>query len=412
MVGKNDQDTNNEYFLTPYYGQNLHSLPISLFKDKRPLSLSLLATLCSVGCIQADLHDRNICLYQSETSFDYRWTIRVLSHLFEFTWTSHGMVVVIDWEHATFPKSTSFSSTSSSSSSTSLSIWEAKIGNLREYGVNIDGFFTGEQGMLTLLHHLLTYFDASLLHVKYCRLTEYEKVQTTVTSLLEVFPTLQAKDLSFDEKTMNRWNRIMSTSGKNFKSQKFLTKNDIGTFQNLFEQFSDHMSKDFYDIPSDTGLVVLTKKGKLVATKPIEVGEVITHVPITRCETFSNWRVWVASIQGTMVKKASPFCGFGGFVQQGEEKVSNCTIQPEGRTVCLVATKRIAAEEEIVCCEKMIFPVGEKKDGIIEDLTQITSIIKAMQSSSHFTRSEAAPAETAETEKACAADNEQSDSEF
>ena len=378
----------NEFsFFTPDYGNTLQQfLDLSDFVDMRILSLTLLSTLCSVSCANNDSHEKNVCVYHPEIVFRYKWTVRMACHLIEICWDSKGALATIDWEkNELFPRTSSFISSGNSSSISPL-IWKAKIGNFEKYGLTLQGEFAGTLGMATILNHVLTHFDASLFKVKYREMPEYGS-NTSVSSLLELSPLEDEKACCFEAKTKAVWNQAMSSRGKVFKKQKYICKEDIQYIRNLYNSFTKSLrDKPFYDIPSDLGNVVLMKNGKLEAIKPLLVGEVITYVPITKCETFSNPRVWVGSISGNILKKPWPFCGFGGFVQWGSEESSNCMMKTIGSFIALFATKSIRVKDTIIC-KKTWFERYETGD--LEDFARIKAIVKRLYQVSAQTRSDA-----------------------
>jgi len=365
-------------FFTPDYGITLNRyVKNSTFVDKSLLGLSILATLCSISCVNTDLHDRNICIFRPEILFRYVWTIRIACHLFEISWVANGMIATIDWEYTkVFPRLSCFTS---SGSSYSPLLWELDIRSFPQYGLTFSGQFIGERGMAVVLNHVLTSFDNSLYEIKYRGLVEYG-TDTNVTSLLEVFPTENPKGYSFDDATKLRWNRVMSTRGKNFKTQKYLTEEDISCIRGLYVNFSNYVQKPYHDIPSDTGLVVLTKDGHLTATNDIPTGTIITCVPLTKCETFSNPRVWIGPIQGTVIKKAWPFCGFGGFARWDDESKSNCRMKTVGSYIALVATKPISKGDTVVCFKNWVerpCSVDVKKYSQIKAIVNLSTFVSS-----------------------------------
>ena len=388
---KNKKDDPQISIFTPDYGLTLCNFMknSSSIYDKNIVCLSLLSTLCSIPSINRDLHDHNICVYRPEIVFINKWTIRVANFLFEFSWKSNGMLATIDWEnHELFPRLNSF--VSSCSSFFSPVLWETKIGNFEEYGLKLQGHFSGLYGMEVILNYVLFNFDTSLFKLKFRDLPEYRKV-TNVSSLLEAFPADNPETYCVDDVVKARWNQCVSSQGRNFKSKKFLTPDDIKSIRGMYSKFTDHIERPFYDIPSDLGKVLLMKDGKLVAAKSIKPDEIITYVPLTKCETFSNPRVWVGSVQGTVIKKAWPFCGFGGFTQWGSKAKSNCMMQTTGSFVALFATKSISFEEQIVCEKKW---EERSKDDINQDVNWIKSFVKNLSETLPKTRSDIPPEES------------------
>jgi len=145
----------------------------------------------------------------------------------------------------------------------------------------------------------------------------------------------------------------MTNTGKILKSQRSLTLDNVKLFESMRDDFVHGRNLSYYEIPSDTGLVALNKDRKLIATKNIGKGEVITYVPITKHETFSNQRIWVGSVQGSIIKKLSPFCGFGGFAEFDPTNF-NCSMTMAGEKrnfVSLVASKDILPNEIITCSQ-------------------------------------------------------------
>ena len=368
----------------PDYGATLNSFlkNCSTVFDKELLGLSLLSTICSISCVNKDLHDRNICVFRPDLIFVYKWTIRISCHMFEICWNSKGMLATIDWEYRTlFPRISSFVSSGSSSSFSPI-LWETQIGNFASYGLTLTGQFTGQYGMAVILFHVLSSFNNSLFKLRYRKLAEYGS-SIGVSSLLEVFPTAESKPCSFDSVQKARWNQFMSSRGKIFKTQKFLTQHDINSIRDLYQSFTCFIKMPFYEIPSDTGKVVLMKDGKLVAADFIEKDQLITYVPLTKCETFSNPRVWIGSVQGTILKKAWPFCGFGGFAQWGSKAEANCMMKSISSFIALFATKPIPTNNPIIC-ENNILQRRTATD--IEDSTSIKSIVEQICKSSPQTR--------------------------
>ena len=382
--------TSEVSFFIPDYGQTLNSYfkNCPFYFDKQLLGLSLLSTICSISCINTDLHGDNVCIYRPDLMFMYKWTIRISCYLFELSWKSYGMLATIDWEYRDlFPRSSSFASSGSCSSFSPI-LWEAQIGNFESYGLNLRGRFVGAHGMAVVLNHVISCFDTSLFKLKYRELPEYSKITKTVSSLLEVFPVNNPKACSFDDAVKARWNQFMSSRGRYFKTQKYITQQDISSIYDLHHKFCSCIEKPFYEFPSDLGKVILMKDGTLVAADFIGVDEIITYVPLTKCETFSNPRIWVGSLQGSVLKKAWPFCGFGGFAQWANKANSNCMMKNIGSFVALFATKSISKKEKIVCLKSFVERSGT--DGIEDDPVRIKSFVTRLFGTTPKTRADAA----------------------
>ena len=178
----------------------------------------------------------------------------------------------------------------------------------------------------------------------------------------------------------------MSTRGSRLRHAKCLGRGDLPYIRKLPSEFSKLQLREFYNIPSDFGRVLLRKDGKLIAMVSIEPGNFITHVPITKCETFGNPRIWSGSIKGQVVKKTSPFCGFGGFVQWGTAKESNCKLQEVSHSInhsiILVALRKIHPMEVLVCEKNELGQVR------CTERTDIPVILKSLTKDSTKTRSQ------------------------
>ena len=74
----------------------------------------------------------------------------------------------------------------------------------------------------------------------------------------------------------------MSDLGKKLKTKSRLTTEDYSRLQLLIPKFTQGRYQQYYNIPSDTGLVLLMKENFLVASRDISVGQIITFVPITK----------------------------------------------------------------------------------------------------------------------------------
>ena len=369
-------------FFIPDYGMTLdyYFKNSSRFVDTDVLGLSLLSTLSSISCVNTDLHSQNICVFRPDLVFQYIWTVRASSHMIEFSWTSNGALATIDWEYNTlFPRLSG-----SRSQSAFLSVpWETQIGNLELFGLSLSGRFSGLHGMAVILNHVFSRFNPTAFKARYCKLPEYDKT-TSVSSVLEVFPN-DTNAYSFDSTDKARWNQLMSSRGRTFKTQKFLTHSDIVCIHSLFQKFCSCVEKPFHEIPSDLGNVILMKDGKLVAAKSIEIGEIITYVPLTKCDTFDNPCIYFGQVNGFILKKAWPFCGFGGFAQWGNEANSNCSMKTISSFVALFATKRINKNDPIVCINNFI---QRPRRTVVDDIKLIKQIVVDLLNFTSRTRAE------------------------
>jgi len=203
--------------------------------------------------------------------------------------------------------------------------WETQIGSFEKYGLQLKGRYSGVNGMAEILHYVFTNIPDSLYNLKYRKLAHYIE-NDQVTSLLEVFPSCDPNWCLFDADHNRKWNRKMTEQGKNFKLKKGLVQKEIGDIRDFLPEIKNNIKEPFYQIPSDTGKTVLRKDGTLVAAQDIKEGQEITYVPHTLCETISNQRVLIDTFAVTLVKKAFPFCGLGGFVGWVKQKEAKCVM--------------------------------------------------------------------------------------
>ena len=388
------RDKNSESlttFFIPDYGKTLATVKAN-YIDNQLLPLSLLSTLCSIPFSNPDLHSRNVCVYKPETAFDYKWTVQIGNNLFEISWTMKGMLTTIDWEKTNFPNSASL--TSSSYIPFSPQLWELTLRDYSKFGLEgLSGYFTGESGMSTILHYVFKKFEHSLYKVKHFVLSSFSP-KNIVTNTLEVFPSLHDETTETYYDTMKKaWNRIMTNTGKMLMIQRSLTAENIKLFASMLQDFIHGRNTIIHEIPSDTGLVALRNDGKLIATKSIDKGVLITYVPITKHEMFDNQRIWVNSVQGSIVKKISPFCGFGGFVGFHRTKF-NCSMMTageKGNFVGLVATEDISADE-ILTCDRACLVDRRIRVDEVSDFSNIMSLLIAGLGSEARTRRRSASA--------------------
>ena len=156
------------------------------------MGLSLLSTLCSISCVNTDLHPQNICVYRPDFIFQHKWTVRISSHLIEFSWNSNGAVTTIDWEYNTlYPRLPG----SLTQSAFLVIPWETRIGDFSRYGLNLSGNYSGERGMAVVLSHVFSSFKSVKFRARYGKLLDYGDA-ATVSSQLEVFPIGVEEDSS------------------------------------------------------------------------------------------------------------------------------------------------------------------------------------------------------------------------
>ena len=387
--------------LIPHYGQTLSTFFKNNLEtiDKDTLALALLATFCSLTFEHGDLHDKNVCVYKPGINFIYKWTIQVNNHLFELSWNFNGLLNTIDWESCyNFPNAYSLSK--STYTPFSRQLWEIEIKDeYRTYGIPacLTGPFKGEVGMYTFLYNVFTSFDDKKYSFKCVTLKGSRR--GIVTSTLQVFPSEKNVTGGYDKKLRKTWNRKMSETGSALKNQRCLTESNIRQMKELYQDFHKFRDTPEFDIPSDTGLVALTKKRILVAKKVINEGETVTHIPITKTELFDSQQIWIQSVQGSIFKKMSPFCGFGAFVKFNSEQ-SNCTIDtsgPKGAFVCLVATKPISPGEPVISdTTSLVKRIDSHASDTICDVSVARRIVKDCISDSPETRSSSRQSGTAD----------------
>jgi len=294
------------------------------WQDRELLGLSLISTFCSSPYIKCEITDRNIRVFCPDLTFVYKWTLCLSCHVYEICWKTKGIPVITDLDYTTlFPRLYSFICSDCKSSYSPCSC-RTHIGDFKKYGLALEGEYDGLLSMSNLLYKVLSLqLKISKFELRYRKLDDYSEIGDNLSSLLDVFPDTDREACSLSKTQNNRRNKIMSDNGKICKTREFLDGSDIVIINNLYEHITSVLKKPSFDFPSDTGYVVLKKDGKLVASKKIEEGQEFTYVPITQCKTFSNPRVLVGTVHGSVLKKALPFCGFGGFVQWGTEAKAN-----------------------------------------------------------------------------------------
>ena len=378
--------------ILPDYGHTLSRFfkNYSRVINNQTLGLSLLAMFCSLPFENSDLHERNVCIYKPDINFCYKWTIQINNYLFELSWNFYGLLTTIDWESCrNFPNPVSLSQ--STYTPFSRQLWQVKIKEgYHAYGIPscLTDTFKGENGMFSLLYNVFTHFDRDQYNVKLVSLKGTRK--DILTSTLQVFPSQENVGRNFDKMLRKTWNRKMSETGSVLKIQKCLTEANIIQMQELYQSFCKNREDPDFNVPSDTGLVGLTKNRVLVAKKDIAKGDIVTHIPITKTELFDSQQIWLQSVQGSIFKKLSPFCGFGAFATFNSEK-ANCTIDvsgSKGTFVCLIATKPISFGDAIISDTTCLVKKMDSHDSeIICDLSIIMEMVKSNISPGPETRS-------------------------
>jgi len=247
-------------------------------------------------------------------------------------------------------------------------LWETVIDEeFEKYGaLGVKGEYSGANGMAELLCNVVKHFDTSLFTFRHCILDEF-MVNNDVCNLLEVYPKFEPDLFSKIEKHKTSWNRNISHHGGEYKKYQILTQHEIDKIRKQFDDFKTVINMSpLYPIPSDTGRVILLKDGTLVAAESFGENVEITSVPISNCVTFNNPTVSIGPLRATVLKKAFPFCGFGGFVRietnNTHKNKVNCEMRIQSSTsIVLVSTRHIHVQEPIVCW-KSIFSESKYRD--------------------------------------------------
>ena len=358
------EEAGRAQFVLPDYGYSIKEYQQTYGYDKSLLTLSMLATCCCLPATHMDPHGGNVCLYQHNIPFRYKWTLQTTTFVIELSWINNGLLTFIDWEHY------NGAGTKTSSSTTSWVYkrdgWKLEIPP-NSLGLPPISLF-GEDGIWQILHYVLSEFPKERVNVKHVQNTPYEK--NPVASLLEVFPEYPPADdskplVGIPDHFLNRWNQRMSDHGGTFKARTSLSARDLGCIKQLYMQILTqgsqvpHTLRSVCPIPSDTGLVCLKcDKNTLIANADIAADSIVTYLPTAKkirlLSPEINPCIEVGVFSATVIRKIAPFVGFGGFTKWGSVEESNCTISVESpesklRLFALRAVRSIIKGEEIVC---------------------------------------------------------------
>jgi len=172
--------------------------------------------------------------------------------------------------------------------------------------------------------------------------------------------------------------KTMSHKGKMYARSSLddlldAVKKDIKTFYYECIQFyRDLITKNTFHVISDTGLVALSKiKYALIAVDTIDKNQLVTHLPLTNnlvipddvnVNSWNHLMLEVDGIQGTVIKKFSPFIGFGAYskliISSSATAKANCELKRDLKnclpfnSIALFATRIIVPGEEIICVVK------------------------------------------------------------
>lgn len=363
----------------------------SYVKDR--LTLSVLSILSSLPINHKDGHKGNFCLFQPEILFNYEWNISFSNTIIKLSWQSFGMVTIIDWEnYESLMKLDYMIDDQKYYDMQSKMIWKFDSDILKQLGLKVkDETFTvnNAETMKILLQGL--FCNGTLTCPKnYCivKLGELnpfinfmkqkegggEGIDDKVSSVVQIYPaSFKSKSLeSLQLKVKKMWKPIISKKGKQLSDSSLHGDDDSldpdekkglkTKMDSLFHTFLKDYNSFFqiYDIPSDTGLVALVRfTNVLIALKDINIGSLITHLPFSRKQIFidddSLHFLLPGNFYGTIIKKSTPFAGFGGFTQWTSNfDEANCVINTFNpfnsiTLVGLFAKRKIFKGEKIIC---------------------------------------------------------------
>jgi len=168
----------------------------------------------------------------------------------------------------------------------------------------------------------------------------------------------------------NRLSQKVSSHGLRLKTKTELPNSEIGFIDKLVSEFNSiyrPFLTPFYPIPSDTGLVLLRRDGMLVATKDISPNSVVTYVTVTNrihaIDQVQNPVIMIDMVAATIIKKLTPFGGFGAFAKWASTK-TNCSVSrlsARKKLFVLVSESFIPAWHEIVCSNSCLVHVSSSE---------------------------------------------------
>ena len=395
-----EEESGQIKFYIPDYGYNLLEYLRTYTYDNSMLVISLLAVSSCLPATNTDQHERNICLCLPQIPFRYKWTLQMSTFVAEICWNFSGIITFIDWEH--YVDAGKKCSCSSASWLYRSDHWKMKFHSER---LGVDADFDGEEGMWQLLNLVFRNVSTDKLTVKFCKTSVFAK--NPIASVLEVYPDFEGccgttDGLNLDPKVLNRLNERMSRHGGAFRMKDKLTRRDLNCISSVYHDIAIHGTKLSYNvrsmcpIPSDTGLVALKMDGTLIATQDIAEHSIVTFLPTSKRIQFLsrelNPSFEVGVYTATVIKKISPFVGFGGFTKWDNEEKANCLISVETfppskfRLFALRAKRLILKGDEIVCSNSFIKP--PQAYAISESLPELMNEIQAnIQAMSLNTRS-------------------------
>ena len=222
-----------------------------------------------------------------------------------------------------------------------------------------------------------------------------------VSFLLEIIPirTEGAKE-PFTREQLKAWASRMSSFGKKYYERQCLYGEDVKMLKDLYMTWVEHSSTEYFNdcrnIPSDSGKVGLCKTDYfLKSIVLIKKGEFITGIPYTGRKTIlgggdDNIEVTFqlrSGFIGKILKKPSPFNGFGGFVKwvDGKKEKANSKIvktwilKEYGKSIMILelrAIEQIEPNQYITCRKTKEFHLVHLMEGIRDDKKELMEVIQ------------------------------------
>ena len=303
--------------------------------------LAIVSLIASLPVSNRDVDLNNFGVLLPNTQFRYIWTLRIGKKLFELSWISHGIVTFMDWGSCEHINVTGDGKHSLSA----IFIPDTPLTKA------VSGAFFGQSGLYCLLFKILSFVEQSRVQIAAC-LDNPSGNSKSNSSTLEMEPVI-----CFDDtvKLPADFSQKMTASMAHFGNLLYTNTKTSEDYHEVFTSLSRQMvtlsNKDFFDIPSDSGLVVLRKDLTLVAAVDIAARTLVTRIPcINQADVIGAERFSIVldGVEVVPMKKPIPFAGFGSFATAGSVVDVNCEIKKIGSEICLYSTRKISYGDEIV----------------------------------------------------------------
>ena len=343
----------------------------SMDKYRKPynediMTLTVIATICSLPVRYTDYHDGNTCIYQPDELFNFIWSLKLDEFIFEFSWTTYGLVQIIDWD-GYFNGGVD----SRNEEEECCIIIPSSLSFIRK---EFPSVYIGKLGMIVLLEKIITVLKIKNGISLKCRTTTCNK-KKRITSIIQVYPCMRSPTNQIPSMKLNSLSSKMD-----HYSRQFIVKSgyedlkDMGTFTKIASEMVSMSDMGYFNIPSDTGLVLLRKDMKLIAVKDIVVGTIVTRIPYTLQgniigQGYPSFQI-NKDLSIILLKKILPFIGFGGFanvVIYDDEKTNfRYQFNLKQKTLDLIAIRNIS------CGELIQYYVSIDYFQIISDIQSMT----------------------------------------